>query len=210
MLCPIARALDRVGDRWTLLVLRDLHAGPMRYGELQRGLAGLATNLLATRLEQLQRNGLITRDGNLYALTDDGRRTDRLLWELAQLGMSYPPDPDVKPPGHLRLVAVTLQSALRKVAPADLDVVAELVLDGESFAIRATDGDITVRYGAPDSPYVVARSSYEPLMLAAGGDTPLDEFATEHLSVEGDATAVAAFGALMTRVMTDGFAASPT
>ena len=54
LLCPIARGLDRVGDRWTLLVLRDLHAGPARFKDIQEGLPGLASNLLTTRLRRLQ------------------------------------------------------------------------------------------------------------------------------------------------------------
>ena len=49
LLCPIARALDRIGDRWTMLILRDLHAGPARFSELQSGLTGIAPNLLTDR-----------------------------------------------------------------------------------------------------------------------------------------------------------------
>ena len=65
LLCPIARALDRIGDRWTLLILRDLHAGPARFSELQTGLAGIATNLLTDRLQQLMTDGLVVkRAGN--------------------------------------------------------------------------------------------------------------------------------------------------
>ena len=59
LLCPIARGLDRIGDRWTLLILRDLHAGPARFSDLQRGLTGIAANLLADRLAKLVTDGLI-------------------------------------------------------------------------------------------------------------------------------------------------------
>ena len=58
LLCPIAQALDVVGDRWTLLILRDLHAGPARFQQLQEGL-GIATNLLTTRLAELTESGMI-------------------------------------------------------------------------------------------------------------------------------------------------------
>ena len=61
LLCPIARALDRVGDRWTLLILRDLHAGPARFVDVQASLPGLAPNLLTKRLRQLEADGLICR-----------------------------------------------------------------------------------------------------------------------------------------------------
>ena len=80
LLCPIARALDRVGDRWTLLILRDLHAGPARYTDLQSGLLGIASNLLTDRLRQLIDDGLVMkRDGDygvaLYVLSERGTRT---------------------------------------------------------------------------------------------------------------------------------------
>lgn len=208
MLCPITRALDRVGDRWTLLVLRDLHAGPMRFGELQTGLPGLASNLLATRLDKLQDDGFISRDGNTYALTELGERTAPVLWELARLGIELPPDPELRRPGHLRLVAVTLQAAMQHVLPEGLELRAQLVLDDEPFSIDIAEGAVRIRYGAPDDPEVVAVSSYEPMMAAAGGELSLAPFRAEHVEVEGKRAAVRAFVDLMTRVMTKGFAAT--
>ena len=68
LLCPIARALDVLGDRWTLLILRDLQAGPARFQELETGL-GLATNLLSSRLAELVDTGLVkyqVPDGRLH------------------------------------------------------------------------------------------------------------------------------------------------
>ena len=99
LLCPIARALDRVGDRWTLLILRDLHAGPARFSDLQTGLTGIAPNLLTDRLNQLTEDGLIERrDGehgvSLYALTGLGEGTRDLLFELAMFGARFAADAD--------------------------------------------------------------------------------------------------------------------
>lgn len=206
MLCPITRALDRLGDRWTLLIVRDLHAGPMRFGEIRSGLPGLASNLLTSRLEKLVDDGLVDKRDGRYALTALGRRTDALLWELARYGMQLPPDPDLVPPGHLRLVAVTLQSAMQRVCPAGVNVVAALVLDGEPFTVRVVDGAVTVRAGAPTAPAVTVTSSYEPLMAAAGGDVPLEVFRREHVQIQGEPAAVAGFVDLMTAVMTQAFA----
>ncbi len=207
LLCPIARSLDRVGDRWTLLMLRDLHAGPMRFGDFLAGLPGVASNLLATRLQKLQSDGLVTLDNQLYALTDLGRRTEGVLWELALLGGHFEPDDDLKQPGHLRLVAVTLQQALRRVVPEDAELVAELILDGESFTIDiGGEHGTTVRYGAPAEPVLVARSSYEPMMAAAAGEVPLEEFRAEHVRLEGRPEVAAAFAEIMARVLTEGFA----
>lgn len=207
LLCPIARALDHVGDRWTLLIVRDLHAGPMRFGELLSGLPGLASNLLTSRLDKLVADGLVAHEGALYSLTELGRSTDGVLWELAQLGMRFEPDPELKRPGHLRLAAITLQNALRRVLDDDASVHAQLELDGEPFTISTAQGPVTVRYGAAESPAVIARSSYEPLMAAAAGEVPLEAFRAEHVTLEGDDEAVAAFRDVMSRVMTEGFGA---
>lgn len=206
LLCPIARALDHVGDRWTLLILRDLHAGPMRFGEVLAGLPGLASNLLSSRLDKLQSDGLIERDGPQYTLTDLGRRTDSVLWELAQFGMRFPPDPDLKRPRHLRLAAVTLQGALRRVAAPDLPFGVELILDGESFGVGiGDDGRWAVSYGAPPHPGLVVKTSYAPMMAAASGQLPLDRFRAEHLRIEGPREAAEPFAAVMTRVMVEAF-----
>ena len=208
MICPISRALDRVGDRWTLLILRDLHAGPMRFGELQGGLPGAASNLLVTRLQKLQSDGLVERDGPLYQLTDLGLTTDGVLWELAQLGGRMPPDPDVRRPSHLRLAAVTLQSALRAVAAGGPVWVGEMVMDGESFTIRLDGASTTVRYAAPHEPTIVVHTSYEPFMAAVGGEIPLAEFRSKHVRIEGDPQLAKAFQGLMEKVMVECFDAS--
>jgi DNA-binding HxlR family transcriptional regulator len=101
LLCPIARALDAVGDRWTLLILRDLHAGPARYQELHEGL-GIATNLLSTRLTELSDSGLIHKTGgqSAYELTELGRSTDRILWELTRFGGALDRDPGSQHHSH--------------------------------------------------------------------------------------------------------------
>ena len=96
LLCPIARALDRLGDRWTLLILRDLHAGPARFSDLQSGLPGIASNLLTTRLRQLEADGLVRRREaqfgvSVYQLTETGLGTADLLYELAAFGSRFPP-----------------------------------------------------------------------------------------------------------------------
>ena len=161
LLCPIARALDRVGDRWSLLILRDLHAGPARFGDLLTGLTGIASNLLATRLQQLQDDGLIVKRTAehgvvVYALTEDGEGTAPLLFELAALGAQYPAPGDLRRPGNLRTIVVTLKEALRRAVKDD-NVHAELIVDGEHFAIDVEDGDVSVRYGPyADAPLCIA------------------------------------------------------
>lgn len=190
-------------------MLRDLHAGPMRFGELQAGLPGLATNLLSARLDKLQTDGLVAKVDGRYELTDSGRATDRVLWELAQLGITYPTDPDLKPQGHLRLAAVTLQSALRKAGAGGAGFVVELVLDGEPFTVDLTGDEPTVRYGDADEPAVTVTTDYEAFVAAAGGELPLERFRADHVQIDGDRTLAAHFAAIMTEVMTQSFAADP-
>ena len=101
-----------MGDRWALVILRDLHAGPARFGDIQAGLPGLASNLLTTRLQQLVRDGLIVHEqaehgAMVYALTEEGERTAPLLFELAAFGSRFPAPTQRRRPGNLRTVAVT-------------------------------------------------------------------------------------------------------
>ena len=166
LLCPIARALDRVGDRWSLLVLRDLHAGPARFGDLA-SLPGLATNLLSARLTTLQDDGLIQKRSDehgamVYELTDDGRATAPLLFELAAFGSRFPPPSEIRRPGNLRTVAVTLKEALRRVA-ADRSARVELVVDDEPFAIAIAHGSVDVVHRAdPQAPLSPPRRLRSP------------------------------------------------
>src|SRR5262245_59784828 len=120
LLCPIARALDLVGDRWALLVLRDLHAGPARSSELVHRLTGIASNVLASRLAEMVEGGLIRKTLGphqvmVYELTSLGASTAQLLYELAAFGSRLPPDPKYREPGNRRAVVVTLKVACSRV-----------------------------------------------------------------------------------------------
>jgi DNA-binding HxlR family transcriptional regulator len=91
--CGLARALDVVGERWTLLVVRDLLLGPRRYGDLLGSLEGITTNLLAKRLRELTAAGLLEKrklsppvSGEVYALTEAGRELEPVVMELARWG----------------------------------------------------------------------------------------------------------------------------
>lgn len=204
LLCPIARALDKVGDRWSLLILRDLHAGPARFSDLLAGLNGIASNLLTTRLQQLQDDGLIIKRAAkhgavVYALTEDGERTAPLLFELASLGARYPAPADLRRPGNLRTVVVTLKEALRRVAEDDT-VHAELIVDDEHFAIDVDDGEVSVRYEPyADAPLAVA-TQYEAMIALGDGDIAFSEFARNHVELQrGSKRAMIAFWRLMGR-----------
>lgn len=83
--CPLAKALDIVGDRWSLLIVRELLVQPCRFRDLVRGLPGIATNLLTERLRSLQEAGVLSRDDDgRYALTEWGHRLEEPLYGLAR------------------------------------------------------------------------------------------------------------------------------
>ncbi|MBF6079413.1 helix-turn-helix transcriptional regulator [Nocardia beijingensis] len=87
--CPISRALDVVGERWSLLILRDLLLGTTRFNDLARGLPGLSRSLLAKRLRQFERAGLVAKPGEEYLLTDAGRDLEPILFGLGEWGARW-------------------------------------------------------------------------------------------------------------------------
>src|SRR5919202_4903626 len=91
--CAVARGLDLVGERWTLLIVRDLLTGPKRYTDLLAGLPGIGTNLLATRLRELEQHGLVARrvlpppaGSTVYELTDVGQTLEPVVLALGRWG----------------------------------------------------------------------------------------------------------------------------
>ncbi len=188
LLCPIARALDRVGDRWTLLILRDLHAGPARFSDLQSGLKGIATNLLTERLNQLMTDGLVEKrtgafGATVYALTALGERTRTLLFELALFGGRFVPDAPVRRPGNLRTIAVTLGAALERVVQPNMAFRVALKVDGEDFALDAKNGKVELQAGTVDDPDVTFETAYEPMIAVSEGEMPVEEFLAEHVAL---------------------------
>ena len=97
-LCPVARALDVVGDRWSLLIVRDLLVGPKRYSDLQSGLPGISTNVLATRLRELQEVGIVDKRElpapaavAVYELTEAGLALGPSVGALRAWGAQHAP-----------------------------------------------------------------------------------------------------------------------
>ncbi|MFI6223942.1 winged helix-turn-helix transcriptional regulator [Nocardia salmonicida] len=87
--CPISRALDVLGERWSLLILRDLYVGTTRFNDLARGLPGLSRSLLAKRLRQFERAGLIEKLGTEHLLTEAGSQLEPILFGLGEWGARW-------------------------------------------------------------------------------------------------------------------------
>ncbi|MGE5345886.1 MAG: winged helix-turn-helix transcriptional regulator [Acidithiobacillales bacterium] len=112
--CPISRALDLLGERWSLLIVRDLLVGTSRFNDLARGLPGLSRSLLTRRLRQFERAGLVERLDTQYVLTESGRELEPIVFGLGAWGARWTfgePDPDQLDPQllvwwmHMRLDA---------------------------------------------------------------------------------------------------------
>jgi len=162
--CPIARALDLVGDRWALLVVRELMHGPKRYTDLVDHLPGIGTNILAARLRELEAAGVVTKRklpppaaSRVYELTDYGRGLRAALRELALWGarsLGPPTAEDELFPGWLENA---IDIILAPLAPPGRfvfhvgDEVASLV-DGDARAGAVDDPDVVVE-GDADGVY---------------------------------------------------------
>jgi DNA-binding HxlR family transcriptional regulator len=147
--CGIAAALDRVGDRWTLLILRELSFGKQRFTDLRNALPGIASNLLTERLRDLEDSGLVEQHElpapaarTVYALTATGRRILPVLRSLAQFGLPYlgePEDGNVRP---RTAVYGGLAAMLDPVAATGVDLRMRFVLDDEELWLEVRGGRI--------------------------------------------------------------------
>jgi len=187
--CAIARALDVVGERWNLLLVRELTLGPRRYRDLATGLPGIPSNVLAARLKDLQAAGVITQrtlpapaDVTVYELTTAGRALQPALNELLHWGMRYGPQPspdDAVQPGWGLLFAAGRPTAL----PAGQ--VCELRVGPEVFYLGSDAGKLTVRRGpAPDGDAVVTMPAGTLYSLLTGQVTVTD--AVRHSTADGE------------------------
>jgi len=187
--CAIARALDLVGERWSLLLVRELTLGPRRYRDLATGLPGIPSNVLAARLKDLQAAGVVTRrtlpapaDVTVYELTGAGRALQPALSELLDWGRRYGREPtkdDELQPSWALLSAAGRATAL----PAERTC--ELRVGPEFFYLSSDAGKLAVRRGpAPDGDAVVTMSADTLYSLLTGQTTVTD--AVRHSTVDGD------------------------
>ena len=133
--CPVAHALDLVGERWSLLLVRELQHGPLRYSDLHERLEGCSTNVLAARLKDLEAGGVIARRklpppaaSAVYELTEDGAALAPVLASLARWGLRSlgPPPEDLEtPPGWLEKALRTTVVAYAPDARIGFDVAGE-------------------------------------------------------------------------------------
>jgi DNA-binding HxlR family transcriptional regulator len=194
--CGIARALDLVGERWTLLVVRELVLGPKRFTDLRAGLPGVSADVLSQRLRELESAGVLERRtlpppaaARVYELTDWGRELEPALHALGRWG-SQAALPAEAPPLSADATVVALQTMFDPASARDIDGAFQLWLGDRSFTIRIGGGRLSARQGADDG--AVATIATDTATLVAvlwHGHLVEEAIATGLLSIGGDSAA---------------------
>jgi len=195
--CGIARALDAVGERWAVLVVRELMFGPRRFGQIADGLPGLSPNVLSQRLRELEADGIVRRhlleppaSVTVYELTERGRALEPVLVELGRWGSATP------------------RSATRALSPAAIlfslrtlfdpgvggTVTYGLQLGGEWYRVEIDDAAISVTRGHPAGAAASLSTDVATLRQVTMLGTKVREAeASGRLRIDGDRRAAARF-----------------
>lgn len=169
--CPVGAALNVVGERWALLIVRDLLLGPRRYSELASGLGGIGTDILAARLRTLQEHGIVRRIGDgrarRYELTESGQALRPALVELARWGadrLRLPADPAEIP---LRVPLTSLLVGATGI-PRQADGLYDVRVEDEAVRVAVADGAVNAASaGEPDAAIELTRAGLVALILGA-------------------------------------------
>ena len=192
--CSVAKALDVVGDRWTLLIVRELLVqGPCRYTDLRSGLPGIATNLLADRLRELESAGLVHRSEAeppvatpLFRLTDAGRELEPVLLALGGWGLRYMAKPADDDEFRSQWFAFPALVYLHDSQPEGPPAAIELRSAARPAVIEITGGTVRTRLGTAASPDLVLTGPPRLIFgLLLGYLTP-DQAAAVGLEITGD------------------------
>ena len=190
--CAIAHALDLVGERWTLLVVRELLLGPLRYKDLLEGLPGISTNLLARRLHDLEDLGLVERrvlprpsGSTVYALTATGEKLEPVIIALGRFGGRFLPERhDQDQLFRPRWVVTGLKHTFRAAKATSVLRSYELQIDGEHFHVEVDGDALTARQGEAASPDIILKASATVLLDVLARVTPADEALGSTLTVD--------------------------
>jgi len=202
--CPLARALDVVGERWSLLVIRELMPGPRRYSDLLDGLPGIGTNVLADRLRNLQDHAIVTRHTlpppaavTVYELTEAGRELGPSLAALRRWGARYAPPSE---PGYAKRPAWALMSATASTSAPPPAGTCELRVGPEVFRLTSEGTGLSVRGGPAEAPGATITLKTETLYKVAAGDLTVQD-ATGQALIEGDPDIATGFLAALHRTL---------
>jgi DNA-binding HxlR family transcriptional regulator/putative sterol carrier protein len=205
--CALARALDVAGDRWTLLIVRELAPGPRRFTDLVDGLPGISRKLLTERLRALERDGLIARQElpppaarQVYQLTDDGRDLAHAMAPLIAWGARRLGDRKPTESFRARWPAVAMAGLADREAAKGVRESYQYLVGGSAFHFTVDDGSIRLHDGRAQDAAVVLTTDEETWAdIASGKISASSAAATGALSVAGDQQALKRLGKIFAR-----------
>lgn len=204
--CAAARALDLLGERWTLLLIRELLTGPKRYTDLLRALAGIGTNLLADRLKSLEGAGVIQRDelpppaaSTVYELTCRGRELEETIVALARWGLPLLDERQEGDAWEPEWSILAMRATFRPEAARGVAEQYQFEVGDEVFHAAVAEGKATTGRGPAAQPAVIVRADVDAFLGVANGSMTLENAAQSgRYVIDGDPAAfercVAIFG----------------
>jgi DNA-binding HxlR family transcriptional regulator len=191
--CAAACALDVIGERWALLIVRELLPGPKRFVDLEAGLPGIGTNTLATRLSELEAAGVIERRqlpapaaSAVYALTDWGRDLEPIVIAMARWGVRRLVTATPRHPLRASWLATALQAFFRRDAVRDVTAVVELVLPTGTLNLHLRRGNLAVKEGPVEGADLRITTTEQGIFDLLRGRSRLGARRRHNLRVEGN------------------------
>jgi DNA-binding HxlR family transcriptional regulator/putative sterol carrier protein len=199
--CAIAQGLDLVGERWALLVVRELLLGPKRYTDLRRGLPNASPNVLSQRLAELERAGIARRrklpppaGARVYELTDWGLELEETVMALGRWAARAPTPPSDAPIASADSVVLALRARFTPGAEHGPRASYELRLGEDRFRIDVTDDEIEVARGDADDPDATIDTDPDTLNAVLwGGQSLADARRSGRMTIDGDKAAAKRF-----------------
>ncbi|MPZ95376.1 MAG: transcriptional regulator [Propionibacteriales bacterium] len=189
--CAVARALDLIGERWAMMIIRELLFGPKRYSDLHIGLPHASPTVLSQRLRELEGGEVIRRRkvgpptrAWVYELTDWGHQLEPILVHLGRWGRGAPTKQTTTSLSTDSLM-LALQSHLEPSRLQGLDATVLIDLGEDLFTIRVADGDLTIRRGEPERSDVAVQTDTANFTALVIGRCPLGELG-DGVQVSGD------------------------
>jgi DNA-binding HxlR family transcriptional regulator/putative sterol carrier protein len=199
--CAIARALDLVGERWALLVVRELLLGPKRYTDLRRGLPNASPNVLSERLRELEDAGVVRRrklpppaSSRVYELTEWGLELEEIVMSLGRWAARSPTPPSDAPVVSTDSIILALRARFESGAAHGLRASYELRLGEDRFRIDVADDAIKIARGEAHQPDATIESDPDTLNKVLWGTRSLaDAQRSRRMTIEGDKLLVERF-----------------
>lgn len=193
--CPLARAMDAVGDRWTMLILRELFFAPKRFTDIESRLEGIAPNLLSRRLKELEARDMVRRrrleppsTATVYEITPRALGLRTAMLELSKWGIQFLGPYDGEDKFSVEWLVPMLEEMADREAARGVWDVYQFVIGGESLWIEVADGDVRVRAGEPPRTPDLRGEMDEQTFMEIGFGTldPMDAIAQGRAVASGD------------------------